>query len=41
MAVFKCLECGHVMENRCKPRKCKSCGANDKDKIQKEEQKKD
>lgn len=36
MAVFKCAECGAVVEARCKPVKCKNCGA-EKDKLVKEE----
>jgi ABC-type ATPase with predicted acetyltransferase domain len=36
MAVFKCSECGAVVEARCKPGKCKNCGAV-KDKLVKEE----
>lgn len=36
MAVWKCGECGAVVEARCKPGKCKSCGAI-KDKLVKEE----
>lgn len=36
MAVFKCAECGAVLEARCKPAKCKNCGA-DKAKLVKEE----
>jgi len=39
MAVYKCQECGHVMEQRCKPGKCKSCGAV-KDKLTREDKKK-
>lgn len=35
MAVWKCAECGAVLESRCKPGKCKSCGAA-KDKLDKE-----
>ncbi|MEW6275782.1 MAG: RCKP-type rubredoxin-like domain-containing protein [Bacillota bacterium] len=35
MAVWKCAECGNVVEARCKPGKCKSCGA-PKDKLVKE-----
>jgi ABC-type ATPase with predicted acetyltransferase domain len=27
MAVWKCGECGSVVESRCKPGKCKTCGA--------------
>jgi len=27
MAVFKCKKCGHVIETRCKPKKCPKCGA--------------
>ncbi|AEG14908.1 radical SAM domain protein [Desulfofundulus kuznetsovii DSM 6115] len=37
MAVWKCQECGNVVEARCKPGKCKSCGA-PKDKLVKEAQ---
>lgn len=37
MAVFKCAECGNVVESRCKPGKCKICGAV-KDRLIKEEQ---
>jgi len=37
MATWKCQECGNVLENRCKPGKCKVCGAV-KDKLIKEEQ---
>lgn len=36
MAVWKCAECGAVVEGRCKPGKCKNCGAA-KDKLVKEE----
>ncbi|MFA4884340.1 MAG: radical SAM protein [Desulfotomaculaceae bacterium] len=32
MAVFKCAACGAVVEARCKPGKCKNCGA-EKDKV--------
>lgn len=35
MAVFKCQECGEVVEVRCKPAKCKACGA-PKDRLEKE-----
>ncbi len=35
MAVWKCAECGNVVEARCKPGKCKTCGA-PKDKLAKE-----
>lgn len=35
MAVWKCEECGAVVEARCKPGKCKNCGAA-KDKLAKE-----
>jgi rubrerythrin len=35
MAVWKCQECGTVMELRCKPGKCQNCGAV-KDKLVKE-----
>ncbi|WP_027717236.1 RCKP-type rubredoxin-like domain-containing protein [Desulfovirgula thermocuniculi] len=35
MAVWKCQECGSVVEARCKPGKCKICGA-PKDKLAKE-----
>ncbi|MTI84587.1 MAG: radical SAM protein [Firmicutes bacterium] len=38
MAVYKCEQCGHVMEQRCKPGKCKSCEA-EKDKLIKQEKK--
>jgi len=27
MAVWICAECGTKLEGRCKPGKCKSCGA--------------
>ncbi|MCG8402116.1 MAG: radical SAM protein, partial [Firmicutes bacterium] len=27
MAVWKCQSCGTELEGRCKPGKCKSCGA--------------
>ncbi|MGQ9558051.1 MAG: RCKP-type rubredoxin-like domain-containing protein [Desulfurispora sp.] len=37
MAVFKCSQCGEIMESRCKPGKCKSCGAPKED-LQKQEQ---
>lgn len=37
MAVYKCEECGNVVESRCKPGKCKACGAQ-KDKIVKQDQ---
>jgi len=36
MAIWKCQECGNVVEARCKPGKCKSCGAV-KDRLLKEE----
>jgi len=36
MAVYKCDECGSVVDSRCKPGKCKSCGAL-KDKLIKQE----
>lgn len=36
MAIWKCQECGNVVEVRCKPGKCKSCGAV-KDRLLKEE----
>jgi len=36
MAVWKCSECGNIMENRCKPQKCKTCGA-EKGKIAKDQ----
>jgi hypothetical protein len=39
MAIWKCQECGNILENRCKPGKCKACGAV-KDKLIKEEQEK-
>ena len=39
MAIWKCQECGNILENRCKPGKCKVCGAT-KDKLFKEEQEK-
>ena len=26
MAKFKCTECGHEKEGRCKPQKCTECG---------------
>ena len=39
MAIWKCQECGNISENRCKPGKCKVCGAV-KDKLVKEEQEK-
>jgi ABC-type ATPase with predicted acetyltransferase domain len=35
MAVWKCGECGNILEARCKPGKCKTCGAS-KDKLAKE-----
>ncbi|RJQ24912.1 MAG: radical SAM protein [Peptococcaceae bacterium] len=35
MAVWKCAECGAALEARCKPGKCKNCGAV-KDKLNKE-----
>lgn len=25
MAVWKCPDCGHEQENRCKPKKCPKC----------------
>lgn len=28
MAEWKCSECGHVKESRCKPKKCPQCGGN-------------
>lgn len=40
MAIWKCQECGNISENRCKPGKCKVCGAV-KDKLVKEEQAKE
>ncbi|HAG09509.1 MAG TPA: radical SAM protein [Desulfotomaculum sp.] len=39
MATWKCQECDNILENRCKPGKCKVCGAT-KDKLFKEEQEK-
>lgn len=36
MAVWKCEECGNVVELRCKPGKCSSCGA-EKGRLIKEE----
>ncbi|MCL6612347.1 MAG: radical SAM protein [Peptococcaceae bacterium] len=39
MAVYKCVECGNIVESRCKPGKCKSCGAV-KDKLVKQDQSK-
>ena len=36
MAVWKCGECGALMEARCKPGKCKSCNAK-KEKLIKDE----
>ena len=27
MATWKCTQCGTLAEGRCKPGKCKSCGA--------------
>jgi len=36
VAVWKCAECGNVVEARCKPGKCKACGA-PKAKLAKEE----
>ncbi len=38
MASWKCSECGATSEGRCRPKTCKSCGA-DKEKIVKEEAK--
>ena len=35
MAVWKCEECGALVEARCKPGKCKNCGAV-KEKLMKE-----
>ena len=29
MAVFKCKSCGATKEDRCKPKKCPKCGAED------------
>ncbi len=29
MAIWKCAECGHEKEGRCKPRKCPQCTAAD------------
>jgi rubrerythrin len=26
MAEFKCSNCGHIKEGRCKPKKCPQCG---------------
>lgn len=37
MAVYVCAECGNTVESRCKPGKCKACGAV-KDKLIKQEQ---
>jgi len=37
VAVFKCEQCGNVVEARCKPGQCKSCGAV-KDKLIKQDQ---
>ncbi|MCL5935032.1 MAG: radical SAM protein [Firmicutes bacterium] len=37
MAVYKCGQCGSVVESRCKPGKCNSCGAL-KDKLVKQDQ---
>jgi len=39
MAVWKCQSCGTDLEGRCKPGKCKSCGA-PKDSLEKQEQEK-
>ncbi len=27
MAVYKCDQCGEIIESRCKPGKCSACGA--------------
>lgn len=29
VAVFKCKNCGHEQEGRCKPRKCVQCDGKD------------
>ncbi|MHB8928137.1 MAG: RCKP-type rubredoxin-like domain-containing protein [Bacillota bacterium] len=29
MAVWKCKECGHEQEGRCKPKKCPQCSGKD------------
>ncbi|NCP08461.1 MAG: rubredoxin [Deltaproteobacteria bacterium CG_4_8_14_3_um_filter_51_11] len=26
MSVYKCSNCGHTKESRCKPQKCPECG---------------
>jgi ABC-type ATPase with predicted acetyltransferase domain len=36
LAVWKCAECGNVVEARCKPGKCQACGAA-KDRLIKDE----
>lgn len=36
VAVWKCAQCGNVVEARCKPGKCQSCGAA-KDQLVKQE----
>lgn len=36
MPVWKCIECGAVAEDRCKPGKCKNCTAT-KEKLVKDE----
>ncbi|SFR05458.1 RCKP-type rubredoxin-like domain-containing protein [Desulfoscipio geothermicus] len=35
MAVWKCQSCGNIVEGRCKPGKCKACGA-PKDSLEKQ-----
>ncbi|HBV99532.1 MAG: radical SAM protein [Peptococcaceae bacterium BICA1-7] len=37
MAVYICAQCGSTVESRCRPGKCKNCGAV-KDKLIKQEQ---
>ncbi|MFQ6092019.1 MAG: RCKP-type rubredoxin-like domain-containing protein [bacterium] len=38
MATWKCAECGWTYEGRCKPGKCKKCGA-PREELQKQEKK--
>ncbi|MFQ6093762.1 MAG: RCKP-type rubredoxin-like domain-containing protein [bacterium] len=39
MAVWKCVRCGWTYEGRCKPGKCKNCGAA-REELEKQESKK-
>ncbi len=36
MAVYKCNQCGEIIESRCKPGKCSACGAAKDDLIKQE-----